>query len=73
MSRQAKKRKKSVQKPRARRGRPPTGQLPLISFRIPEELIEEVDYWSAARGYNRSAGLRALIEIGLNRTGRFQS
>jgi hypothetical protein len=48
-----------------KRGRPATGKDPLISFRIPEPLILEIDRMAAYDGSGRSATVRRLIELGL--------
>jgi hypothetical protein len=48
-----------------RRGRPATGNDPLVSARMPEELIAEVESWAAAQGATRSEAIRRLVELGL--------
>jgi hypothetical protein len=48
-----------------KRGRPATGRDPLLTFRAPEALIDEIDYWATSHEVPRSEALRKLIEDGL--------
>jgi metal-responsive CopG/Arc/MetJ family transcriptional regulator len=48
-----------------KKGRPATGQDKPIAFRLPEELVAQVDVHATAHGQNRSAAVRDLIEAGL--------
>jgi Arc/MetJ-type ribon-helix-helix transcriptional regulator len=52
--------------PKKRRGRPATGKDPLISARVPQSLIDEIEEWSKRHGATRSEAIRRLIEAGLN-------
>jgi hypothetical protein len=52
-----------------KRGRPATGRDPLVSIRIPQKLLEEIDLWASyfepsSRG-KRSVAIRQLIAAGL--------
>lgn len=48
------------------RGRPPSGgRDPLVTIRMPQELIDEADAWADANGTGRSEAIRRLVEIGL--------
>jgi hypothetical protein len=57
-----KSKKNVVQK---RRGRPPTGQNPIIQVRFPPGLIEQVEAWAKRQKIQRSEALRRLVEKGL--------
>ena len=46
------------------RGRPAVG--PAILVRLPPELLDRLDTWSAAEGMSRAAAVRYLIQSGLN-------
>jgi hypothetical protein len=46
-------------------GRPSTGQDPIFSFRIPKELVGEIEAWADAQDVTRSDALRRLVEHGL--------
>lgn len=48
----------------AKRGRPATGQDPIFSFRIPQEVMDQVDEWVAARRMSRSQAIRRWLENG---------
>jgi Arc/MetJ-type ribon-helix-helix transcriptional regulator len=56
--------------PKKRRGRPATGKDPLISARLPQELIDEVEGWAAANSASRSEAIRRLVELGLKAKGK---
>ena len=53
--------------PKKRRGRPATGKDPLVSARLPQELIEQVEAWAAANSASRSEAIRRLVELGLKK------
>jgi metal-responsive CopG/Arc/MetJ family transcriptional regulator len=42
----------------------------LISARLPQELIGEVEAWAAANSASRSEAIRRLVEIGLKAKGK---
>jgi hypothetical protein len=46
-------------------GRPPTGNAPAFSTRLPPELVAVVDQYARARGINRSEAIRLLLERAL--------
>ena len=55
-------------KVRPKRGRPPTGgRDPMISVRLPQELIVRIDNWGNLNGIGRSEAVRRLIEHSLPR------
>jgi hypothetical protein len=56
--------------PKRQRGRPATGKDPLVSARLPQPLIDQVEEWSASSEVSRSEAIRRLIEIGLKAKGR---
>lgn len=51
-----------------RRGRPATGKDPLVSARLPQELIEQIEAWAADNTASRSEAIRQLVEIGLGKS-----
>ena len=51
--------------PKKRRGRPATGKDPLVSARLPQSVIDQVEEWAAANEASRSEAIRRLVEIGL--------
>ena len=51
--------------PKKRRGRPATGKDPLVSARLPQELIDQVEDWATTNEASRSEAIRRLVEIGL--------
>jgi Arc/MetJ-type ribon-helix-helix transcriptional regulator len=51
--------------PKKRRGRPATGKDPLVSARLPQELIDSVEAWASANSASRSEAIRRLVELGL--------
>jgi Ribbon-helix-helix protein, copG family len=60
--------KKSIKVAPKRRGRPPSGgRDPGVHIRLPKEMIEAIDAYSAAEQVNRSEGIRRLVEIALGR------
>jgi hypothetical protein len=52
-------------KAKKRRGRPATGTDPLISSRVPPEIVAAIEDRANKAGSTRSAAIRQLIEIGL--------
>jgi hypothetical protein len=38
---------------------------PVLSGRVPKEIVAAVDEWAAAHGYTRSEGVAALLTRGL--------
>jgi hypothetical protein len=38
---------------------------PVLSGRVPKEIVAEVDEWATANGYTRSEGVAALLKRGL--------
>ena len=50
-----------------KRGRPATGNDPMIAFRMPVEFKAEIDAWAAAQDDKppRSEAMRRLMKIGL--------
>jgi len=60
---------KSIIVIRKKRGRPATGQHPVMALRLPQELIELIDEWmKACDARSRSDAIRQLIELGLDRS-----
>jgi hypothetical protein len=58
---------KSIIVLRKKRGRPPTGQDPVMAVRLPRELTERIDEWMKHfHAPTRSDAIRQLIELGLN-------
>jgi hypothetical protein len=58
---------KSIPVLQKKRGRPATGQDPLLNFRAPPALVERVDNWAAKQQDtpSRSEAIRRLIEKAL--------
>jgi hypothetical protein len=53
---------------RKKRGRPATGQDPVVPVRLPTEVIAAVDGWAERNeAGSRSEAIRALIERGLKK------
>jgi Arc/MetJ-type ribon-helix-helix transcriptional regulator len=48
-------------------GRPPTGQDPVMTVRLPKPLTERIDQHAKARGESRSEVMRRFLEDGLER------
>jgi hypothetical protein len=44
------------------RGRPATGMDPVLSGRVPKDLIDRIDRWADANGYTRSESVAKLLE-----------
>ena len=58
------------QKSKKKMGRPATGQLPAISARVSEEVLERVDQWAEANQCTRSIAVAKLLEHGLDATAK---
>ena len=54
-------RKKKFNRP----GRPATGHDPVLTARIPAELLEKLEKWARANQCSRSAAVTVMIERGL--------
>lgn len=48
-------------KPRARRGRPTTGIMPMYAVRLPPVLRKALDKWATAHGLKQSEAIRFLL------------
>jgi Ribbon-helix-helix protein, copG family len=48
-------------KRKKKRGRPATGQDPIVGLRLPKAEIASLDKWAKANGYTRSEAIRLLI------------
>lgn len=58
--------KKSIKvHPKKKRGRPATGKDPLVSARLPQKLIDQVERWAASNEASRSEAIRQLVELAL--------
>jgi hypothetical protein len=58
--------KKSIKVDQKRkRGRPATGRDPMVSSRIPAELVAAIDTWAAQNAMTRSKAICRLLEAGL--------
>jgi hypothetical protein len=62
--------KKAISVHKKPRGRPASGQDPLISARIPSEVISAMEAWRAKQGVTRSEAIRRLVELGLKAKGK---
>ena len=51
--------------PKKRRGRPAIGKDPLVSARLPEEMVVQLVTWAVDNEISRSEAIRRLVEIGL--------
>lgn len=52
-----------------KRGRPATGSDPVVSVRLPAELVAAIDAEAAESGTSRQAVIRAVIEREIKRRG----
>ncbi|MET4240711.1 hypothetical protein [Bradyrhizobium sp. RT10b] len=50
---------------KSKRGRPATGRDPMVSSRIPAEIVAAVDQWAAKNETTRSDAIKQLVELGL--------
>jgi hypothetical protein len=48
-----------------KRGRPATGRDPMVSSRIPANVVAEIDGWAEENETTRSDAIRQLVELGL--------
>jgi hypothetical protein len=52
-----------------KRGRPATGHDPMVRVRVPKSMLDRIDRWSGRfEAMDRSAALRSLLNLGLNRS-----
>jgi len=58
--------KKAISVHKKSRGRPATGQDPLISARVPTATVAAIETWAVKNGATRSGAIRRLIELGLS-------
>ena len=49
------------------RGRPATGVDPVLTVRLPDELIEQLEAFAKKRSLTRSDAIRQCIEMGIRR------
>jgi hypothetical protein len=54
--------------PRSARGRKPTGQNPVVTARLPQQIIGAIDLFAAREGVTRSEAIKRLVTMGLPRT-----
>ena len=58
---------KSIPVTRKKRGRPPTGQDPVKTVRLPPDLDQRISEWAKANGKDsHSEAMRHLLELGLS-------
>jgi Arc/MetJ-type ribon-helix-helix transcriptional regulator len=49
-----------------KRGRPATGKDPMVTARMPAQMIESVDLWASEHADgSRSEAIRRLVDLGL--------
>jgi hypothetical protein len=48
-----------------KRGRPATGRDPMVSSRIPGDVVSAIDQWAELNETTRSDAIRRLVELGL--------
>ena len=60
--------RKSIPVLRKKRGRPPTGETPVLALRLPPGLRSEIESWAKQQKDkpSRSEAIRQLIEIALS-------
>jgi hypothetical protein len=65
---------KTMAKHRKKRGRPATGQDPVVPVRLSEKLLHDIDAWGAVyrnehelEGMTRSTAIRCLVLLGMER------
>ena len=46
-------------------GRPATGRDPVMTLRLPQQIIHDLEHWAKASGITRSHAARIMIENGL--------
>jgi Ribbon-helix-helix protein, copG family len=57
--------KKPISVHKKSRGRPATGQDPLISARVPAKTAAAIEAWASKNDATRSEAIRRLVELGL--------
>jgi hypothetical protein len=62
--------KKAISVHKKQRGRPATGQDPLISARVPAPVAAAIAAWATTHGSTRSQAIRRLVELGLKAKGK---
>jgi hypothetical protein len=58
---------RSIKEIPKKRGRPATGKDPLVTARLPQDMIDSLDTRAKSEGVTRSETMRRLIEAGLKR------
>jgi hypothetical protein len=58
---------RSVSQKKRRRGRPVTGNKPVVTARISKEAIKVLDNWAKSKGITRGEAIRLLVEVGLKK------
>jgi Ribbon-helix-helix protein, copG family len=58
---------KSTEVGKKKPGRPATGNDPLISARVPPEIVAAIDAWADKNSATRSEAIRRLVELGLKK------
>ncbi len=62
--------KKAISVHKKRRGRPASGQDPLMSARVPSEVVAAIKAWQTSHGVTGSEAIRRLVELGLKAKGK---
>jgi len=62
--------KKPISVHKKSRGRPATGQDPLISARVPAKTAAAIAAWASKNQASRSEAIRRLVERGLKAKGK---
>ena len=57
--------KRSITVTRKKRGRPPTGVDPVLTVRLPAELVTALAEWVKKNGTTRSDAIRQFVALGL--------
>jgi len=52
-----------IEKPK--RGRPATGFDPVLTVRLPDDLVKGLEAWAKKNGLTRSDAIRQFIELGI--------
>jgi metal-responsive CopG/Arc/MetJ family transcriptional regulator len=53
--------------PKRRRGRPVTGRVPIVTLRLPQDMIEALNRTADEEGVSRSEVVRRMIEKAMGR------
>lgn len=61
---------KSIKEIPKKRGRPATGKDPLVTARLPQDMIDALDERATSAGVTRSEVMRRLIHAGLKAKGK---